>query len=87
MPPEYVPQVGFLQVMHIVAPCSMKFSTFSSEIYVDGRGKRKNIASETFFIRMSWSPSVHRRCSTSSTYIFRDSCGFTGNNRKTINIV
>jgi len=27
-----MPQVGFLQVMHIVASCSMTYSTFSREI-------------------------------------------------------
>ena len=30
--PEHMPQVDFLQVMHIVAFCSMPFSTFSGEI-------------------------------------------------------
>jgi len=29
---EQMPQVGFLQVMHIVASCSMTYSTFSREI-------------------------------------------------------
>jgi len=43
MPTEHVPQVGFLQVMHIVASCTTRFSMFSREISVDRRRNGHNI--------------------------------------------
>jgi len=55
MPAEHVPQVGFLQVMHVhlVASCSMTFSVFRGRSQLTEEGLASAFSSETFFMRTS----------------------------------
>jgi len=55
MPAEHVPQVAFLQVMHIhhVAICSMRFSMFSRESQLTEEGLASTFSSESFLMRTS----------------------------------